>query len=98
MTPPAAPAPITTKSTSVLGVYVFIVRLPDLRLVLAIVVAEWRTECEGIVVPDQLPAGFLVIAAVRRVGKKSEDGVQGDLRKERRLFDRSENLCLLRRR
>src|SRR5690348_16181033 len=97
MIPPAAPAPMITKSTSVELEYFFIVVSPFARLglLLRVVIAERRSVIQRVVVADELPAGFVVIAPVFRPRQESEDGVLADHFEEGRLLDGCQRLDLL---
>ena len=52
---------------------------------------------ERVVVADQLPAGFAVVAAVNRTGEETGDGMRADEIEERSLFDSGQQFDLLRR-
>src|ERR1700720_2678458 len=62
-----------------------------------IVVTKRRLMLQTIVVSDQLPAGFVVVAAVRGACQESDNCVRADHVEERRLFDLGEHFDLLRR-
>src|SRR5262245_17773799 len=66
ITPPAAPEPTITKSTSVCLLGMF----RDLP----ILIAERRLPREAILEADELPAGFLEVAAVLRIRQHADDG------------------------
>ncbi len=92
MMPPAAPEPMTTKSTSVDGVNCLIGILQFQRLSAAglrfrIVITERWLELERVVEPNQLEADLVVIAAVNRVCEETNDRVIPNGVEERALFD-----------
>src|SRR5271165_6415340 len=100
MTPPAAPAPITIKSTSVVGSNCFMGAPSMLRLAArvacGVVVAKRGFEIHGVFVSDQLPPGFILVTAVLGTGKHSDDRVVADRHEEGSFFDRRQQLDLLR--
>src|SRR5213595_3672759 len=100
MTPPPAPDPITTKSTSVEGVNCLIVVSPVLSLFAGfegrgVVVAERRLEIQRVLKPDELPPCFVEIAAVLRARKHPGERVFANREEERRFLDGREQLNLL---
>ena len=97
--PPAAPDPMTTKSTSVVGLYLIIGHLQFgahwALFALRVVVAKWRFEIERIFVPDELPAHLVVVSAVHRTGQQASDRVRPYRCKEVRVLNSREQLNLL---
>src|SRR6185369_3265467 len=69
MTPPAAPDPMTTKSTSSDGAYVFICGCCCSRRgkISTVIEPEGRRPGIAVLVPDQLPSDFVEVSAVLRV-------------------------------
>src|ERR1700712_4168485 len=80
MTPPAAPVPMTTKSTSSFGLYFFMVS----GLVIG---AERGAEVEAVVEADLLPAELVEIAAMLGSAEHAHDGVVAHGLEEGRLLD-----------
>ena len=52
-----------------------------------IVIAEWGSEGAGVFEADQLPAGFVAVAAPGGAGKKAHDGVPAERLEEFGMFD-----------
>src|SRR5207244_2109207 len=63
--------------------------------VVAVVRTEGRLKSELVIEANQLPAGLVVIAAIRRVGEESHDRMQADLCEEIGPLHRSQQLDLL---
>jgi hypothetical protein len=66
-----------------------------LLLGLRVVVTEGRLMVQRIVVTDELPANFVVIAAVRGAGEEADDCVGADRGEEWSLLDGGEDGDLL---
>ena len=67
------------------------------RVAGGVVVAKRGFEIHGVFESDQLPADFVLIAAVLRAGKHPDDRVIADRREEGAFLDSCERLYLLRR-
>ena len=89
MTPPPAPDPITTKSTSVAGVNCLIDLSSRVQRLSAgfegesVVVTERRLEIQRVLKPNELPPHFVEVPAMSRAGEHAHQCVFPDRQEER---------------